>query len=201
MAQSCCFCFFSAHFVLLIFQYLHYYLYWHRRPALLELMLPLAACHGIPLSYFSCFFLSIHVCLLADKLSLARWSVRPPHVSTFGPRAFCSSSPLSWNALPSQLRDQPSQSTSSDNPWKLIFTTTIFRLTAFHSTPTCILLSWVSSLNALSWQFLFSYSVFQKCLFTYLLTYLLTSTVCGCVTVSGSARGSVCHTVVRIISS
>jgi len=34
-------------------------------------------------------------------------TVRPPHASTstFGPRAFCSSGLLSWNALSSQLRD------------------------------------------------------------------------------------------------
>ena len=146
------FVFFSAHFVLLIFQYLHYYLYWHRRPALLELMLPLAACHGIPLSYFSCFFLSIRVCLLADKLSLARWSVRPPHVSTFGPRAFCSSSPLSWNALspPPQLRDPAIYI----NIFRQSLKTYLFNN---YSDWLCFILHLhVPSTHAFSWQFLFS---------------------------------------------
>ena len=36
----------------------------------------------------------------ADQLFVPRTST-----STFGPRVFCSSGPLSWNALPSQLRD------------------------------------------------------------------------------------------------
>ena len=41
--------------------------------------------------------LAAHVCVLPIVLRMS--------TSTFGPRAFCSSDPLSWNALPSQLRD------------------------------------------------------------------------------------------------
>ena len=47
------------------------------------------------------------------------------YTSTFGPRAFSSSSPLFWNALPPSFVTQPSASASSDNPWKLIFSTVI----------------------------------------------------------------------------
>ena len=43
-----------------------------------------------------------HTCVLPINTNC---SSPPMSTSTFGPRAFCSSGPLSWNVLPSQLRD------------------------------------------------------------------------------------------------
>jgi len=45
--------------------------------------------------------------------------------SMFGLRAFSSYGLLSWNVFPHSFVTQPSPSTFSDNPWKLIFSTTI----------------------------------------------------------------------------
>ena len=43
----------------------------------------------------------------------------------FGPRAFCSSGPLSWNVLPSHLLDPAISISIFRHPWKLICSTVI----------------------------------------------------------------------------
>ena len=60
---------------------------------------------------------------------------------------------------------QPSPSTFSDNPSKPICLTVINLILLSH-------VLWALSPHALSWQFLFSWHVWNDCLLTYLLTYL-----------------------------
>ena len=99
-------------------------------------------------------------------------TVRPPHVYLdFGPRASAHLARCLGTFFPHSFVTQPFPSTSSDNPWKLIFSTIILIDCVSFYTYMCTLFSDVPSLHSLSWQFLFSQRVLNVCLLC-LLTYL-----------------------------
>ena len=109
-----------------------------------------------------------HLCS-ADQHKLF---VRRTSTSTFGSRAFSSSSPLSWNALPPHLRDpvtQPSPSASSDSPWKLIFSTILIDSVSLLF---CTFIGFLQFRHRTRFRDSFCLASVFKFLFTYLLTYL-----------------------------
>ena len=85
--------------------------------------------------------------------------------STFGPRAFCSSGLLSWNALPSQLRD-PAISINIFTV-KLVFSTIVLiDCVSFYTMYSVFL----GSVTARAFVTVSVQLACFKCLFTYLLT-------------------------------
>jgi len=74
--------------------------------------------------------------------------------------------------FPRSFVTQPSPSTSSDNPWKLIFSTII--LIDCVSFDTYMYSVYLGSITAHAFVTVSVYLACFKCLFTYLLTYLLT---------------------------